>query len=112
MTTTPTTSPSWTSSLLAGGLAGTSVDVALFPLDTIKTRAQSAAGFRASGGFSRVYAGLGPAALGSAPNAALFFVTYDTAKRFLAAQTGSNRFDAQIQMLSAALGTYRKKHEV
>lgn len=52
----------------AGGVAGTAVDVALFPLDTLKTRLQSEAGFRASGGFRGIYSGLGPAALASAPN--------------------------------------------
>jgi hypothetical protein len=31
---------SFTTALLSGGCAGTSVDVALFPLDTIKTRLQ------------------------------------------------------------------------
>jgi hypothetical protein len=31
---------SFLTALLAGGCAGTSVDVALFPLDTIKTRLQ------------------------------------------------------------------------
>ena len=36
---------SWTVSLAAGGTAGTAVDVALFPLDTLKTRLQSDAGF-------------------------------------------------------------------
>ena len=36
---------SWTLALAAGGAAGTAVDVALFPLDTIKTRLQSDAGF-------------------------------------------------------------------
>ena len=36
---------SWTVALAAGGAAGTAVDVALFPLDTIKTRLQSNAGF-------------------------------------------------------------------
>nr|ACO11660.1 S-adenosylmethionine mitochondrial carrier protein [Caligus rogercresseyi] len=73
-------------SLLSGGIAGTSVDVALFPLDTIKTRLQAPMGFYASGGFSRIYAGLGPAALGSAPNAALFFLAYDTVKGSLTSQ--------------------------
>ena len=66
--------------LVAGGAAGTAVDVSLFPLDTLKTRLQSEQGFWKSGGFSRVYAGLGPAALGSAPNAAAFFVTYEGIK--------------------------------
>ena len=39
------TNISWTVALAAGGTAGTAVDVALFPLDTIKTRLQSDAGF-------------------------------------------------------------------
>ena len=51
----------------AGGVAGTSVDVILYPLDTLKTRLQSAQGFWKAGGFRGVYAGLGSAALGSAP---------------------------------------------
>lgn len=54
-------------SLLAGALAGTAVDTLFFPLDTLKTRAQSHAGFKASGGFVGVYRGLGSAVVGSAP---------------------------------------------
>ena len=64
-------------SLIAGGCAGTSVDVALFPIDTIKTRLQSPNGFWKAGGFRGIYNGLGAAALGSAPGAALFFTTYE-----------------------------------
>ncbi|KAL7430196.1 hypothetical protein ACHAXH_003483 [Discostella pseudostelligera] len=67
-------------SLIAGGLAGTSVDVALFPIDTLKTRLQSPHGFFASGGFQNVYRGFWAAAFGSAPGAALFFGTYETMK--------------------------------
>ncbi|MCL4123729.1 UNVERIFIED_CONTAM: hypothetical protein GTU68_057885, partial [Idotea baltica] len=77
------TDPGFLVSLLAGGAAGFAVDVSLFPLDTIKTRLQSEAGFFASGGFRKIYNGLGPAALGSAPNAALFFCTYEYAKKIL-----------------------------
>jgi len=51
----------------SGGIAGTTVDVVLFPLDTIKTRLQSSKGFWAAGGFHRIYAGIVPAAAGSAP---------------------------------------------
>ena len=69
--------PSFLTSLVAGGLAGTSVDVALFPIDTIKTRLQSPQGFLKAGGFSGVYNGLGAAAAGSAPGAALFFSVYE-----------------------------------
>lgn len=68
---------SFLTSLVAGGLAGTCVDVALYPIDTIKTRLQSPQGFAAAGGFRGVYRGLGAAATGSAPGAALFFSTYE-----------------------------------
>ena len=51
----------------AGGIAGTSVDVVLFPLDTVKTRLQSQQGFQAAGGFRGIYSGLLSATLGSAP---------------------------------------------
>ncbi|RHY33525.1 hypothetical protein DYB32_001583, partial [Aphanomyces invadans] len=51
----------------AGGMAGTGVDVALYPLDTIKTRLQSSQGFLKAGGFKGVYKGLSAAAAGSAP---------------------------------------------
>lgn len=74
------TNPPFTTALLAGGIAGTTVDLTLFPLDTLKTRLQSADGFFASGGFRGIYRGVGSAALGSAPGAALFFCTYETAK--------------------------------
>jgi len=68
---------SFATALVAGGLAGTSVDVALFPMDTLKTRMQSPQGFLKSGGFRGIYNGLGAAAVGSAPGAALFFSAYE-----------------------------------
>ncbi|KAF2691220.1 mitochondrial carrier [Lentithecium fluviatile CBS 122367] len=74
-------------SLIAGGLAGTTVDLTLFPLDTLKTRLQSTAGFTSSGGFTGIYRGVGSALIGSAPGAALFFITYDTLKRHLTPTT-------------------------
>jgi solute carrier family 25 S-adenosylmethionine transporter 26 len=65
----PVSSPAFRyDAMLAGGVAGASVDIALFPLDTIKTRLQSAQGFMKAGGFSGVYAGLASAAAGSFPN--------------------------------------------
>lgn len=51
----------------AGGMAGTAVDVSLYPLDTIKTRLQSSKGFWKAGGFTGVYQGLSAAVVGSAP---------------------------------------------
>ncbi|KAM9860087.1 mitochondrial S-adenosylmethionine carrier protein [Aulostomus maculatus] len=72
-------------SLVAGGCAGMCVDLTLFPLDTIKTRLQSQQGFYKAGGFRGIYAGVPSAAVGSFPNAAAFFVTYDCVKSLLGA---------------------------
>jgi len=74
------TATSFATALVAGGFAGTSVDVALFPIDTLKTRMQAPQGFVKAGGFRGIYNGLGAAAVGSAPGAALFFSTYETCK--------------------------------
>lgn len=68
-------------SLVGGGAAGFCTDVALFPVDTLKTRIQSSQGFWKSGGFNGVYRGLLSAAAGSAPASALFFATYETVKK-------------------------------
>jgi len=72
--------PPFSVALLAGGVAGTSVDVALYPIDTVKTRLQSVEGFWKSGGFRGIYRGLSAATIGSAPGAALFFSAYETTK--------------------------------
>jgi solute carrier family 25 S-adenosylmethionine transporter 26 len=72
--------PPFQTALLAGALAGTTVDLSLFPLDTLKTRLQSSAGFFPSGGFTGIYRGVGSALVGSAPGAAFFFCTYETVK--------------------------------
>ena len=47
---------------------------------------QAPQGFSNAGGFRGIYSGLGPALLGSAPGAALFFLTYDTTKHFLSSR--------------------------
>lgn len=75
--------PSFTCSLLSGAVAGPSVDIALYPLDTIKTRLQSADGFIKAGGFRGVYAGLGAGAIGSAPGSMFFFSTYEGVKKMM-----------------------------
>ncbi|RUP27346.1 hypothetical protein BC936DRAFT_138741, partial [Jimgerdemannia flammicorona] len=90
--------------LLAGGLAGTAVDTALFPLDTLKTRLQSQAGLVASGGFRGIYSGLLSAVIGSAPNASLFFVTYEFSKRVLSASFNTPKYDSLIHMAAASFG--------
>ncbi|PWN52991.1 mitochondrial carrier [Violaceomyces palustris] len=65
---------------MAGALSGFTVDVLFYPIDTIKTRLQSSQGFLAAGGFKGVYRGIGSTALGSAPGASIFFVTYERMK--------------------------------
>jgi solute carrier family 25 S-adenosylmethionine transporter 26 len=101
----PPPPPSFITSLVAGGIAGTTVDVALFPIDTLKTRLQAPGGFFRAGGFSGIYRGLGAAAVGSAPGAALFFSTYETAKARLSAHDlmGSSS-DATVHMTAASMG--------
>ncbi|KAK4618068.1 Putative mitochondrial carrier protein [Fulvia fulva] len=91
-------------SLFAGGIAGTTVDISLFPLDTLKTRLQSSAGFWASGGFRGVYNGIGSAVVGSAPGAGLFFVTYETTKKYFASNTRDGYGEAGLHMAAASLG--------
>ncbi|KAF2772690.1 mitochondrial carrier [Teratosphaeria nubilosa] len=91
-------------SLLAGGIAGTTVDTSLYPLDTLKTRLQSSEGFWASGGFRGVYNGIGSAVVGSAPGAALFFVTYEGVKKSLAGRKTSGLGEAGGHMLAATFG--------
>ncbi|EGN93950.1 hypothetical protein SERLA73DRAFT_189080 [Serpula lacrymans var. lacrymans S7.3] len=75
--------PTFFQSLAAGGVAGTSVDLLFFPIDTIKTRLQSSQGFAKAGGFRGVYKGIGSVVVGSAPGAAAFFSTYETMKHAL-----------------------------
>ncbi|VDM30266.1 unnamed protein product [Hydatigera taeniaeformis] len=69
--------------LLSGATAGVCVDVAVYPMDTIKTRLQSAAHAvkPVGGGRMGLFAGLPAVLLGSAPGAALFFISYETVKR-------------------------------
>ena len=96
------------SSLISGGVAGVAVDTSLFPLDTLKTRLQTKEGFWKSGGFRNIYAGLGPAAAGSAPTAAAFFLSYEGFKMMIDSYLKRNpnaRFhDYRIHMIAASIG--------
>jgi solute carrier family 25 (mitochondrial S-adenosylmethionine transporter), member 26 len=85
--------------MVSGGVAGFSVDVALFPLDTIKTRMQAPEGFLKAGGFRGIYNGLLSAAVGSVPGASAFFVSYETANKALPDDLGAGR-----HMAAAAVG--------
>ncbi|CAD7093302.1 unnamed protein product [Hermetia illucens] len=90
------------SALISGGVAGLVVDIALFPIDTVKTRLQSERGFWRSGGFSGIYKGLAPTAAGSAPTAALFFCVYEGCKFYLEQQTQQKNVPV-IHMFSASM---------
>ncbi|RYP67993.1 hypothetical protein DL771_006916 [Monosporascus sp. 5C6A] len=105
--------PSFRTALLAGGVAGTTVDLSLYPLDTLKTRLQSRAGFFASGGFGGVYRGVGSVLVGSAPGAAFFFCTYEGVKGLLSTSSfssstvpprGGRWTEPLSHMLAASLG--------
>lgn len=85
----------------AGGFAGTVVDLSLYPLDTLKTRLQSSGGFFKNGGWSGVYKGVGSVIAGSAPGAALFFVSYEHVKTSL---QSSDQPVALSHMLAASVG--------
>jgi len=108
--TTPGLTPTGTFQvgLAAGAVAGTAVDVVLFPLDTFKTRVQAAgtAAVARSALLRGLYAGIAPAVIASAPAAAAFFGTYDALKRVLADSIpdGHGRAAPVAHMLAAAGG--------
>lgn len=84
----------------SGACAGTSTDLVFFPIDTIKTRLQAKGGFFHNGGWRGIYKGLGSCVVGSAPSASLFFVTYDSMKRYLPTTISQ----PVNHMISASLG--------
>lgn len=59
------------------------VEVALFPLDCLKTRLQSGLGFFRAGGCRNLYRGVGVTAAGAIPTSAIFFCSYELAKEHL-----------------------------
>ncbi|XP_047146408.1 mitochondrial S-adenosylmethionine carrier protein isoform X1 [Hydra vulgaris] len=85
--------------LIAGSFAGLSGDIIMFPLDTIKTRLQSSAGFWKTGGFFGIYRGLGSTVLGSAPSSATFFLAYELSKKHIPLSS-----DLSKHMFAACLG--------
>lgn len=88
---------------LAGGCAGMSVDVTLFPLDTVKTRLQSEVGFSRAGGFRGIYSGLPSVVAGSFPTAGLFFCAYEGVKIFGKGYL-SESWDPVLHMTAASVG--------
>lgn len=80
-----------------------SVDVSLYPLDTLKTRMQAAEGFFKAGGFRGVYSGVSAAAAGSFPTSALFFATYELVKPPIANMV-SEKNESLSPMIAASCG--------
>lgn len=66
--------------VLAGGCASASVDVSIYPLDTLKTRMQAPQGFAAAGAFRGLFRGVMAAALGAFPGGAAFFGAYECSR--------------------------------
>lgn len=94
----------WIETNKSGAASGVGVDLALFPLDTVKTRLQSKQGFWKSGGFRGIYNGLPSTLVGSAPAAALFFTVYDTTKRKLESSSSNLNLTTLNQIVAANLG--------
>eukprot|EP00965_Chrysotila_dentata_P202567 6181192-Pleurochrysis_carterae.AAC.4 len=98
---TPQATP-FTLAMIAGGCAGTTVDVVLYPLDTLKTRLQSSEGFIKAGGFKGVYNGVLATALGAAPGAAMFFSAYEGMKPVLLKANGGREHWLQHSLAASA----------
>eukprot|EP00746_Dinoflagellata_sp_MGD_P138731 gnl/MRDRNA2_/MRDRNA2_72316_c0_seq1.p1 gnl/MRDRNA2_/MRDRNA2_72316_c0~~gnl/MRDRNA2_/MRDRNA2_72316_c0_seq1.p1 ORF type:complete len:661 (+),score=80.38 gnl/MRDRNA2_/MRDRNA2_72316_c0_seq1:113-2095(+) len=90
-------------SLVAGAIAGCTVDVVLFPLDSLKTRLQAKQGFANSGKLQKLYRGLPTLMVGDSAASALFFATYEQAKILFGTPDGSLH-TAGRDGLCAALG--------
>lgn len=71
------TPPPFELAVLAGGCASAAVDVAIYPIDTLKTRLQAPQGFRAAGGYTGLFRGVLAAAGGAVPGGAIFFGSYE-----------------------------------
>ena len=96
-------------SILAGGSAGISVDAALFPLDSIKTRLQASTkkvDYSTKAASISKFRGLTSAMLASFPCAATFWVSYEFSKYMLHPHLGfslSNMVAASIGECTQAL---------
>ena len=69
--------PSFAVAVLAGGFASATVDVTIFPLDSLKTRLQAPQGFQRAGGTTGLFRGVLAAAMGAVPGGAVFFGVYE-----------------------------------
>lgn len=89
--------------MASGALAGSAVEAALYPLDTIKTRMQAARG-GAAVNWGHLYKGLGGNLVGVVPACAVFFAVYEPAKRLLLATDGDSHNSMGAHLVAAASG--------
>mmetsp|Transcript_11816 Transcript_11816/g.15438 ORF Transcript_11816/g.15438 Transcript_11816/m.15438 type:complete len:342 (+) Transcript_11816:135-1160(+) len=108
------TADSFVTGLISGAAAGITVDLVLFPLDTIKTRLQARANSNVIKDVAGkkfidlkmilgVYDGILPAIAASAPCAATFFGAYDSLKTYLAPKV-EEKFAPLVHLAAAAGG--------
>ena len=92
-------------SVIGGGLAGISVDFALFPIDSIKTRLQASTNkvdYTKQAASVSKYKGFLSAMLASFPCAAVFWCTYECCKYNLRSDQSALSFNQQ-NMLAASV---------
>lgn len=109
--------------LLAGGIAGGVTNAVVHPIDTLKTVRQASVSSGKStpllkspnpalemirtirsAGLRNLYAGFWPAVFGAIPSSAVYFGSYETAKRVLAVRMPSSVSRSCINMMAAASG--------
>lgn len=103
-----------TQHMLAGAFAGMTEHMAMYPVDTVKTRMQSYVAVRdyanhgmfratraiiSSDGLAALWRGVGAVALSAGPAHALYFATYESVRSTLAPQ---QRTDGQVHPIATA----------
>eukprot|EP01038_Epipyxis_sp_PR26KG_P007847 gene7847-10654_t len=106
---------------LAGGLAGGLANAIIYPIDTLKTMRQTDPTLKTiwdairrliqtnnkqGSSIVKIYAGIGPAVIGSIPSSAVYFGSYEAAKTILKRHSSGVfvQYKPLIHMLAAATG--------
>ena len=90
----------------AGGIAGQSIDLALFPIDSIKTRLQASSSkkdFVKQAESVSMFKGLASAMAASFPCAAMFWLAYEYSKYFIHSNATLNTYlNVHVQHILAS----------